>query len=61
MDLVVYLIALFVLFSMNTNKVSTDQVDITPSAIELPLGSNLGLKKEEGAYMAILKQLGLLR
>jgi hypothetical protein len=70
MDLIIYCVIIALVGFMRigqTAQVSDDEgiVDtgvttISPAYEELPIGQNLALKKEVGAYTLILEELGLI-
>lgn len=70
MDLIIYCVILALVGFMRigqTAQVSDDEgiVDTGVTTIssayeELPIGQNLALKKEDGAYTLILEELGLI-
>lgn len=71
MDLTIYMLCLIVIGFIrvgHTGHISEDQgiVDSGVTTVEgsyedIPIGQNLGLKKEFGAYTLILEELGLKR
>ncbi len=71
MDLIIYMLILLMVGFTRVNRtasISEDEgiadtgVTVVQTAYEdLPIGQNLGLLKEEGAYTLILEELGLRR
>jgi hypothetical protein len=68
MDLLIYCSVLLVLGFVRIKKTSNEpdaplmvSENSIPIIHNIPLGSNLGLKRISGAYTAILKEMGLDR